>query len=451
MRIAYVCRELATADHVGTGARVFAVAQRMARDGHEVFLVSEGIAESFALGAEGRDDPLWIGLPVARSDHRYFTETEEYADRVYESIRCLHDFRPLDVMEFREAGAEGLTVLRARRLLGDFSDVAIVVAPTGGEESSDECGSSFRGAITAAAERYCREQADALVKGSEGRIETYEHAVARRRSSISGRVRRDVPVSVVIPLYNQGHYLREAIDSVRRGGHGELEIIVVDDGSTDPRTIEVFDALDDVVKVRQPRAGLAAARNAGLRRVSAPYVMPLDADDMVAPGFIGSAVAALERQPGLGHVAGHLRYFGLLDYVHVPFGHVPGLSLVLNTYARATALFRREALLEIDGYDESLPAYEDWDLYIRLHQAGQESDVLPIVGQHYRRHSGSMSFGTDEALRLGLLQRLLRKHAAGLEHAELLELVQVMAHLWKTGYEPSASVRWLRDRRSAHV
>src|SRR6185503_18598628 len=114
-----------------------------------------------------------------------------------------------------------------------------------------------------------------------------------------------------------------------------LEVVVVDDGSTDPATIAAFDALTEVTKIRQANAGLAAARNAGLARCRGRYVVPLDADDLLPPAFVGAAVGAMRRDPGLRAVTGYLRYFELLDLVQVPLGHVPGLSLVVNTHARA--------------------------------------------------------------------------------------------------------------------
>ena len=75
-----------------------------------------------------------------------------------------------------------------------------------------------------------------------------------------------------------------------------------------------------------------------------------------------------------------------------PVGPVPGLSLVLNTYARATGLFRRDALVAVGGWDADLPGFEDWDLYLRLDAAGYDSDVLPVEGHRYRRHPQSMTF-----------------------------------------------------------
>jgi glycosyltransferase involved in cell wall biosynthesis len=684
MRLAYVCRDLGRDSATGPGAQVFATAQAMAQAGHEVYLVADAVAAGRSRSRPSGDSPTWVRVEDTRPGHRYFTESQAYADRVYDALCGLHAVRPLDVVEFVDASGEALTVLRAKRLLGEFATARIVVVLSPWASAADgprESGPvGVDGMITAVAERYCREHADVLLAGSRRAagcagslpvpvmlrppgpvpvdlpravrprpaavrtvlrlgtlrpgsgldvfLRAAEAVLARepgfrfvvrgedtatdpfgrsywrhllRRLAPEARARivfggpvgcRDIcslpaagtqcvlpeaatespgtallamalgyvitapagstaadlvwdghsgrivpaadpdalayaliaaarepersarlagtaaersradhgtagvvaalsacyaavprsgrgpvpaagppartdrpqqtstrtgapaaapttpasPVSVVIPLFDQGRYLGQAVDSVRRSGYPHVEIVVVDDGSTDPETVRAFDDLRGVVKVRQRNAGLSAARNAGLARVSGRYVVPLDADDLLPPGFIASAVAAMERDSRLGCLTGYLRYFGLLDFTYVPVGHVPGLSLVLNTHARATGLYRRDALEAVGGYDEELPAFEDWDLHIRLHEAGYRSDVLPVVGQLYRRHRESMTFGVSDQLRLELLQHLVRKHAGALPGDRMLSLLLTLTELWKTQYEPSASVRLQRGQ-----
>ncbi len=261
----------------------------------------------------------------------------------------------------------------------------------------------------------------------------------------------DELVSVVIPLYNQGHFLLGAIESVRTAGYPHVEIVVVDDGSTDQQTIEIFDKLTGVTKVRQANAGLSAARNAGIAAAAGRYIVPLDSDDLLSEGFLAPAVDALRRNPDLGYVAGYLRYFGLLDYTHVPAGYVPHLSLVVNTHVRATALFKRDALMLVGCYDVELPAFEDWDLHVRLALAGYTSDILPLEAHRYRRHAESMTFSSSNAIRRELLQHLMRKHLGSIDHAQACDLLILMANFWKTGYEPSASVRLQQESQQPLV
>jgi GT2 family glycosyltransferase len=268
------------------------------------------------------------------------------------------------------------------------------------------------------------------------------------RAPVVTPVDRPGLVSVVVPLFDQGRFVAGAVASARAAGYGDVEIVVVDDGSTDPETVAAFDALAGVVKIRQANAGLPAARNAGIAAARGRYIVPLDADDELPPGFLGPAVAALGRHSELSYVVGHVRHTGLLDHVQVPLGHAGDVSLVVNTHGRATGVFRRDALLAIGGYDETLPAYEDWDLYLRLARAGFEGDVAPVEGQRYRRHEASMTFGHTDDLRLRLTWLLLRRHATGLPPERSLPLLLTLTELWKSGYEPSASARLLHRREA---
>jgi glycogen synthase len=246
--------------------------------------------------------------------------------------------------------------------------------------------------------------------------------------------------SVVIPVYNQGRFLGAAVDSIRRSGLEDPDIVVVDDGSTDPDTVATLERISGVTMLRREHRGLSAARNAGIERARAGFVLVLDADDLVAPDFLPAAVEALNRQDDIGFVGGYVRYFGLLNLIYVPAGPVDDLNLVLHTFLKSMVLYRREALERVGGYDENLPAFEDWELQVRLAEHGYSADVLPLVGQLYRRHSESMSFSISNGMRNELVQYIVRKHANTLSKPQLITLLQIMVDLWKTGFEPSKSV-----------
>ena len=111
-------------------------------------------------------------------------------------------------------------------------------------------------------------------------------------------------ISVIIPCYNQGQYLAESIGSALASDYQELEIIVVDDGSTDPETIALLDQLaySKTRLIRQENRGLAAARNWGIAEAQGTYILPLDADDRIGPQYISQAVAALAADTELGIV-----------------------------------------------------------------------------------------------------------------------------------------------------
>src|SRR5262245_35333532 len=114
-------------------------------------------------------------------------------------------------------------------------------------------------------------------------------------------------VSVVVPCFDLGRYLDEAIDSVLAQTFHDLEIVVVDDGSTDPFTCELLDRYDrpKTQLLRQSNRGPAAARNAGIRATTGHYVCCLDADDRLLPTYLEKAIQVLQQAPDVGFVSCH--------------------------------------------------------------------------------------------------------------------------------------------------
>ncbi|MGH2873387.1 MAG: glycosyltransferase family 2 protein, partial [Solirubrobacteraceae bacterium] len=130
-------------------------------------------------------------------------------------------------------------------------------------------------------------------------------------------------VAVVIPCYAQAEFLPDTVASVCAQTYRELEIVIVDDGSPD-HTAQVTERLiaahanRAIGLLRQANQGLAASRNSGIAASGAEYVLPLDADDLLSPGFVEDLVRALDARPDLSIAYGSLRYFGEIDEFHVP-------------------------------------------------------------------------------------------------------------------------------------
>jgi hypothetical protein len=237
------------------------------------------------------------------------------------------------------------------------------------------------------------------------------------------RTRRAPRVSVVVTNHNLGRYLPETLASLVATDYPDLELVVVDDASTDPFDAKVLarieadarDAGSGIQLVRNVvNRGLPSARNVGIARATGEYVLPLDADDCVAPGFIASAVAALEASPEFDVVVPTTANFDadddlaakrFSDYA-VFIGDAPTLGLTMNRLSTATALLRR-SVFERFHYDERLTSYEDWDLYLRLALGGRRFLVTNDVQFHYRRRPGSMVRGVTAERHLELLARIL--------------------------------------------
>ena len=210
-------------------------------------------------------------------------------------------------------------------------------------------------------------------------------------------------VSVVIPCYNQGVFLNGAIGSVFSQTFDSFDVIVVDDGSTDPDTIEAIDTLSwsRTRVIRRENGGLAAARNTGIEAALGEFVVPLDADDALEPQFLERLVAELDADPGAGYATCRARLFGDIDAVWSPrpFNQY---QLLLSNSNVGCVLLRRDAWDSVNGYDETMRnGNEDWELWIRLMQAGWGIVEVPQVLFRYRKHGISMSVDTEARFEQG--------------------------------------------------
>jgi glycosyltransferase involved in cell wall biosynthesis len=197
-------------------------------------------------------------------------------------------------------------------------------------------------------------------------------------------------VTVVITCFNYGRFLGEAVDSALAQDGGPPRVMVVDDGSTEPDTLAALERLPTGVElVRIPNSGLSAARNAGVHRSGTPFVLPLDADDKLAPGALSALRAPLEAEPGLGFTYGLSELFGAGSGTLRMPPYDPW-RLLYRSIVSHTSLIRREAFDAGGGYDAAVDGYEDWDFYLRLLERGWEGRQVPEVTLLWRRHGPSM-------------------------------------------------------------
>jgi glycosyltransferase involved in cell wall biosynthesis len=237
-------------------------------------------------------------------------------------------------------------------------------------------------------------------------------------------------ISVIIPCFNLGAYLREAVESVLDQTIQDVEILIVDDGSTDDATRSLVETLEyrQTTAFRTENQGLARARNFLIARARGTYLCALDADDRLDPRFFAETLGAFERDPSLSFVSTHLQMFGTEDRRWPDEPRCTFPMLLCDDTVITAALVRRDAVLSVGGYDERMPGQgdEDWDLWISLVEAGHRGLILPDVLFYYRRRQGSMcdQCTTSEA-HLELLLYIVRKHL-GSYRRHLLEVL-----LWK--------------------
>jgi glycosyltransferase involved in cell wall biosynthesis len=211
---------------------------------------------------------------------------------------------------------------------------------------------------------------------------------------LGGAVAGKPSVSVVIPCFNQAHYLGEAIESVLGQTTPPVELIVIDDGSED-NSFEVAGRYPSVVRRRQPNRGVAAARNAGLSAASADQLLFLDADDRVLAAALETGTEALSRRPNVAFVSGASRDIGA-DGVPssgrrqplVTQDHYLHLLESCFIWSGSSIVFRRSAIEAVGGFDERLDAGDDYDLYLRLARRFPVYCHDEVVTE-YRRHGSN--------------------------------------------------------------
>jgi len=198
-------------------------------------------------------------------------------------------------------------------------------------------------------------------------------------------------LSVIIPCHDDGDYLIDAVASVERNAPAETELIIVDDGSTQPRTREVLAALREAGHrvIEQPHSGLSAARNNGIAASAGDYFLPLDADNRLLPGFAEEAVALLDADPSAGVVYGDRREFGSRSGdVAVPEFDLP--AMLWSNSIDACAVVRRAVWSDTGGYDAAFSAWGDWDFWLGAAGHGWRFVRIPRPTFEYRIRPDSM-------------------------------------------------------------
>lgn len=235
------------------------------------------------------------------------------------------------------------------------------------------------------------------------------------------RVPRETPtntplVSVIIPHYNLAEFLPETLTSIERQTYTNIETIVIDDGSTDPASIELIESLDkpNLRVVRQANQGLSGARNSGIREARGEFIFPIDADDLISPTFIEKAVRVMQREPELAYVTALVGYFRQSPSRRfggwVPLGLHRDLLPIHNCAGCCMALFRASSIRDAGGYSTELTSYEDWDLYCALAERALHGAVIPEFLLHYRIRPDSLLRTEVEMRRQHLHARVLEKH-----------------------------------------
>lgn len=193
-------------------------------------------------------------------------------------------------------------------------------------------------------------------------------------------------VSIIVPCYNQGQYLGEALDSVLAQTYSNWEVIIVDDGSTDnsAEVAKAYIAKDSRIHYfHQTNAGPSAARNYGVRESKGKYIQFLDGDDKLSARCIELAVKHMESHQETVVFYSRVRYFGVRndEFVIRWTGYA---DLLCANSIICCCMMRRTDFNRIGGFDEQMHGYEDWELFIRLLYGRPEVYQHPDFLFHYR-------------------------------------------------------------------
>ncbi len=204
-------------------------------------------------------------------------------------------------------------------------------------------------------------------------------------------------ISIIIPAYNQGHYLASAVQSCLQQTYPEFEIIIIDDGSTDDtrQVVESFE-YPAINYIYQSNRGLSGARNTGIRHSSGEFLTFLDSDDRFLPEKLALLVDEMLRNPDLGFAAGQAL---LIDQNGNPIPSTfdsqlpaPLSQLALgNPFHVGSVLLRSRWREKIGFFDETLRSYEDWDFWLRLALANCPMAVVSKPVSLYRFHTAQMT------------------------------------------------------------
>lgn len=221
-------------------------------------------------------------------------------------------------------------------------------------------------------------------------------------------------VSVVIPAFNGAKYLGETIESILAQTYRPIEILVVDDGSTDA-TAEVAQRFGEPVRyIRQQNAGTAAARNRAIAESRGEFIALLDQDDLWVPHKLERQIPRFSEDPRIGLVFAGIEFFdtksGKITATYFPGDELGLCDLLAHVVLPVqTILFRRTALEKIGPFDTTLGGTDDWDIGIRMAAEYRMVGVNEILGR-VRLHDTQQGRNTDRMFHNAM--RVLDKHAS---------------------------------------
>jgi glycosyltransferase involved in cell wall biosynthesis len=228
-------------------------------------------------------------------------------------------------------------------------------------------------------------------------------------------------VSVIIPVYNREGILAEAIDSALGQSEAALEIIVVDDGSTDG-TADIAKGYGRRIRyVFQENAGPPAARNRGIEMAQGDTIAFLDSDDLWPQDRTHLLLTRLEGNPAAGVAMGHMQYIAMEVSRTAGFVEACRAAPAILNYNLSASLIRAEMFARVGRFDPSMRFSDDWDWFVRAREKDVPVEILPEVTLINRRHQENLSNQRDVGNHYTLMmlkKALVRRRTEGSKHGQ---------------------------------
>jgi glycosyltransferase involved in cell wall biosynthesis len=234
-------------------------------------------------------------------------------------------------------------------------------------------------------------------------------------------------VSIIVPCYNHGIFIREALQSIQKQTYNEWECIIVDNGSTDNtrKIAEKYSRSDKRFRyIYLQQQGVSKARNIGINNSLGKFILPLDADDKIGSDYLIKAVKVLEKNDSVKIVYCNAELFGALNHKwELP--EFTMQNMILENCIFCTAFFRRVDYDKTRGYNEQMiMGFEDWDFWLELLKTGGEVYKIDKTLFHYRIRSESRNSQLDAEKQKFLRKQIYRNHKELIE--KYLEIPDVL-------------------------
>lgn len=391
----------------------------------------------------------------------------ERSERVRHALEALHRERHFERIEFPVRGGFAFRAIQAKAAGLAFQDVTLAVRLDGtsrrDREREQRWPSTFDEVLTDFAERFAFEHADERIE-PDAELSAFARQCGWKPREPQAAATGDPLVSIGIAHYNLGAFLPLTLESLAAQTYANLEVIVIDDGSTDAASRAAFDALEAKYPLwrffRQANVGIGATRNRCLELATGEFFIPVDADNLARPEMVEVFVRALQRNPHLAALSCYFLAFETREpttftYALRPTGGPHALAGIRNVYGDANAIFRTSALRAVGGYEPDRgTSCEDWEAFVKLVHAGFALGVVPEHLFYYRHRPGGFSRSTNWYANH---QRVLRQfaHSGSLPPAELLDVWSALLGFHQRASAPvprrsfaRALLNWLRSRRA---